>query len=78
MTIITTTSEDLARAYFGCSMTGLKSVRDLGITSRGRPIRAIRIDRGTRAVTLIGAVITARGPCRWEERYPRDRVEIDD
>ena len=62
--------------------TGTALVRELGLTSRGRPISHIYIARGTHKVTLsgVGTVYYGGLPRRqcWEQTYPANAVEIDD
>lgn len=79
---ITVTAAQL-KTYLGRGRkTGTRDVREIGLTSRGRPISHIYIARGSHAVTLsgVGTVYYDGLPRRqrWEQTYPQDAVEIDD
>ena len=79
---ITVTAAQL-KTYLGRGRkTGGALVRELGLTSRGRPISQIYIARGSHAVTLsgVGTVYYDGLPRRqrWEQTYPANAVEIDD
>ena len=79
---ITVTAAQL-KTYLGRGRkTGSALVRELGLTSRGRPISHIYVARGTHKVTLsgVGTVYYGGLPRRqcWEQTYPANAVEIDD
>ena len=79
---ITVTAAQLTPYLGRGRQTGSALVRELGLTSRGRPISHIYIARGTHKVTLSGINTVyyegiPRRQC-WEQTYPRDAVEIDD
>ena len=79
---ITVTAAQLTPYLGRGRQTGSVLVRDLGLTSRGRPISHIYIARGSHAVTLsgVGTVYYGGLPRRqcWEQTYPANAVEIDD
>ena len=79
---ITVTAAQLTPYLGRGRKTGSALVRDLGLTSRGRPISHIYVARGTHKVTLsgVGTVYYGGLPRRqcWEQTYPANAVEIDD
>ena len=85
---ITVTAAQLTPYLGRGRKTGSVLVRELGLTSRGRPISHIYIyiyiyiARGSHAVTLsgVGTVYYGGLPRRqcWEQTYPANAVEIDD
>ena len=79
---ITVTAAQLTPYLGRGRQTGSALVRELGLTSRGRPISHIYVARGTHKVTLsgVGTVYYGGLPRRqcWEQTYPPDAVEIDD
>ena len=79
---ITVTAAQLTPYLGRGRKTGGALVRELGLTSLGRPISHIYVARGTHKVTLsgVGTVYYGGLPRRqcWEQTYPPDAVEIDD
>ena len=79
---ITVTAAQLTPYLGRGRKTGSALVRELGLTSRGRPISHIYVARGTHKVTLsgVGTVYYGGLPRRqcWEQTYPANAVEIDD
>ena len=79
---ITVTAAQLTPYLGRGRKTGSALVRELGLTSRGRPISHIYVARGTHKVTLsgVGTVYYGGIPRRqcWEQTYPANAVEIDD
>ena len=79
---ITVTAAQLTPYLGRGRKTGSALVRELGLTSRGRPISHIYVARGTHKVTLSGVSTVYYGgiPRRqcWEQTYPANAVEIDD
>lgn len=79
---ITVTAAQLTPYLGRGRQTGSALVRELGLTSRGRPISHIYVARGTHKVTLsgVGTVYYGGLPRRqcWEQTYPANAVEIDD
>ena len=79
---ITVTAAQLTPYLGRGRKTGSALVRELGLTSRGRPISHIYVARGTHKVTLSGVGTVYYGGIprrqRWEQTYPANAVEIDD